>query len=366
VSEPAAHTGRSVSRLEAASERRAARLGKSVEQLLSDDRVALRQPTYPGPECLSPYEIEQFFGTDDLREDRVAHVDACPMCAALLDTARPTDSALAQFMDEYRHAKAAEQLAEASTELAISSIRRPLIDVLSVVVPIVVAVIAVAAIGIGMIGDTIMANLLSTIAVRSVVKVTVGALIISLMAVAAAKWLKAGQRASFQRFGGAAFGGVFAALLVPYGAKLSLDVSSAYSSLKTAQNALLTALAERQGTASTMAILLANEGALKVTSSSDGKLLSATSERFAGKVIARERQNSIDVSWDTLGKSRKLGTIYHGILEHRADGEVDIVTGNKKIGVGGTSRNRRSAAAPAYLRWCPHILPRHRRSCRST
>jgi hypothetical protein len=307
-------------------ERRAHRLGKTVEQLLAEDGVALRQSCYPGPECLNPYEVERFFV--DLSPDRAAHVEECPMCAALLDAAQPSEDAFAQFI---RDAKAAEP--EPSAEIAQNPVRRPLIDVLSVEIPALVAALGVLAAGFW-VSDATLRSLLSTIAPRSAVTVFVVALLITLLTVAVAKWVKLGRGATFQGFGGAVTGGIFAALLVFYGGKVSLDVSSAYSSLETGQNALITALAERTRIGNVAGVTLANaNAALRVSASPDGNRLSATSTKFDGKLIAQGQEDSTKIYWDR-GERRRLGTIYQGTLEHGANGKVDVLIGSdKKVAV---------------------------------
>jgi hypothetical protein len=235
-----------VPRFEAIVEQRAARLGKSVEQLLADDRAALRQADYPGPDCLNPQEVEQFFAMD-LPLDRVPHVGQCPLCAALLDVARPTEDGVQRFLDDYRRLMQPPKPADAET--AENPVRRPLIDLLCVVAPTMVAVLAVMA-GIRLVGDTIMRNLLATAAVPAVAQVFVAASLMALLTVAAAKWPEIGRRAAFQRFGGAAAGGVFAVLLVSGGARLLLNVSVTYANLQMAQHEVLTAYAEQYRRAS--------------------------------------------------------------------------------------------------------------------
>ena len=240
-----AREGRSISRFEAALRRRAAHLGKSVDEVLEDDRIALRQSSYPGPECLNPYEVEQFF-VADLREDRVAHVEKCPMCAALIDAARPTENALAQFIDNYRVARAAKSVEELGTESPTRAVRRPLFDLLWVEGPVIAVWCLIFGIGILSVDDATMQNVLSIIALPSLSIVCGAAFFFVVVTGAAGKWLKFARRPSFQRVGGAALGGVFAALVVLYGAMISSDVSSIYSSLESAQSALLTALVQQK------------------------------------------------------------------------------------------------------------------------
>jgi hypothetical protein len=331
VSDLSAHEGRSISRFEATLRRRAAHLGRTVEQVLEDGRIALRQSSYPGPECLNPYEVEQFF-VADLREDRVAHVEKCPMCAALLDAAQPTDKALAQFIDNYRVARAAKPVEELGIESPKSAIRRPLSDLLWVEGPVIGAWGLILGIGILSIDDATMHNVLSMIALQSLGIVCGAALLFAVLTGAAARWLKFARGASFQRFGGAALGGMFAALVVFYGAKLSIDVNSISSSLETAQSALLTALVQQHRPGRFTASLAAAGDALELTASPDGNVLSASSTRFPGKLTAQKEQKSIEVYWDR-GRRRSLATIREGTLERGPNGEAKVLSGTEEIPV---------------------------------
>jgi len=80
---------------------RASRLGKSVKELLEDERKALRESEYPGPECLEPYELELYL-KDALGKDRISHTDECVPCAALLKTAAPSTAGLNRLLAEIR------------------------------------------------------------------------------------------------------------------------------------------------------------------------------------------------------------------------------------------------------------------------
>jgi len=79
-----------ISRFEAALQRRADRLGVGVDQVLAHDRQALRSSRYPTADCLDPYEVELFFAAE-LSEERIAHVQNCPMCATTLDVVKPRE-----------------------------------------------------------------------------------------------------------------------------------------------------------------------------------------------------------------------------------------------------------------------------------
>ena len=322
---PAPEVG-NISRFETSLRQRSAVRGKSVAELLQDERIALRQSSYPGPECLNPYEVEQFF-VADLNEDRLMHVEKCPMCAALIDAAQPTENGLAQFISKYRVKKATKSIAELGNERPNSAIWRPLSDLLWVEGPVIAACVLLG-IGISRIDDTITQNVLSMIAWRSITIVCVVALGIALLTFAGAKWVRLAQGASFQRFGGAAVGGVFAALVVFYGAKIFNDVNTISSNLEIAQNALLTALADQHKIGG-----VAAKNGLEMKASPDGNMLSASSTKFPGILMAQREQNSIEVYWDDLGKRRSLGTIHQGTLEHGPNGEAKVFTGTEKISV---------------------------------
>jgi hypothetical protein len=63
--------------------RRARRAGKSIQQVLADDRLLLRSSGYPTPDCLEPHDIE-LFARGELPDDRLAHRATCPSCQSLL------------------------------------------------------------------------------------------------------------------------------------------------------------------------------------------------------------------------------------------------------------------------------------------
>src|SRR5262249_31341981 len=151
-------------------------------------------------------------------------------------------------------------------ERSKSPVWRPLSDLLWVE-GLVIAAWLLLGIGIGLVHDTIMQNVLSMIAWRSVVVVCGVALLIMALTIAASKWLKLAQGAGFQRVGGAALGGVFAAVVLFYGAKLFSEASSVYSSVDSAENALLTALVEQHRVGRDAANLAASNAALEVTAS---------------------------------------------------------------------------------------------------
>lgn len=323
MSEPNVLANPAESRLEAIAARRAARLGKSVTQMLAEDRGALRHLAYPGLECLNPQEIERFIEDLDLPSERLLHLDACPMCMALLEAAQPTENGLAHFLEQRRRIDAAR------TRPIEGSVRRPLIDILWVEVPSLVAVGVISIVAFTRASDATMVDLLATVAPKSLVTVFVAALVATALAVAIAKWVKVGKAGPYQRFGGAAIGGAFVAFLLMFGAKTSFDVNYAYSGLENAQEALLGAVALRH---SDGRVVMGIDPSLKVTRSSDGSLLRATSASFDGTLLTRTENDGIGIFWDQ-GSLRSLSTIYQGTLSHSNNGQLKVMVGTKELGV---------------------------------
>jgi hypothetical protein len=80
---------------------RAARLNASFDEMLRMDRERLRTSTYPGPECLEPYEVEDY-AVGSLSEDRVRHVETCSGCQVLVSGAVPSDTQVSAFLNDVR------------------------------------------------------------------------------------------------------------------------------------------------------------------------------------------------------------------------------------------------------------------------
>jgi hypothetical protein len=71
-----------------AAKARAARLRLSVGELAAYDRAKLERSEYPGPDCLQPFEVEEF-RADRLPATRLAHINQCSGCAGLLKALSP-------------------------------------------------------------------------------------------------------------------------------------------------------------------------------------------------------------------------------------------------------------------------------------
>jgi hypothetical protein len=84
-----------------AAERHAARLGKTVEEFTFEVRKRLRESSYPGLDCLEPYEVEQYTN-GKLADDRLRHTIQCIHCEALLKSTEPAPELLAEVLEEVR------------------------------------------------------------------------------------------------------------------------------------------------------------------------------------------------------------------------------------------------------------------------
>jgi hypothetical protein len=62
---------------------RADQLELSVEELMEEDVDFLRSSSYPGEDCLEPYEVELFLAAR-LSKERRSHAEDCSGCKALL------------------------------------------------------------------------------------------------------------------------------------------------------------------------------------------------------------------------------------------------------------------------------------------
>lgn len=80
---------------------RAADLNITVDELLRRDRERLRASTYPGPECLEPYEMERY-AAGLLASDRRLHAETCSGCQVLVRGLVPTSIQVSSLLNEVR------------------------------------------------------------------------------------------------------------------------------------------------------------------------------------------------------------------------------------------------------------------------
>lgn len=80
-----------------AAERTASRLGLSVQEVLDRDVQMLKRVKYPGPDCLQPYEVEEYVGSGHLTSQLKLHVEECSLCEILLAGAIPDRARIEEF-----------------------------------------------------------------------------------------------------------------------------------------------------------------------------------------------------------------------------------------------------------------------------
>ena len=59
-----------------------------TQEKIEEIRKNLRESTWPGPECIEPYEAETYTRTGKLPQNRLSHLEACHTCRAWLDVDR--------------------------------------------------------------------------------------------------------------------------------------------------------------------------------------------------------------------------------------------------------------------------------------
>lgn len=95
-------------------ERRAADLGMTPEQLLTDYGRRLRESTYPTPECLQPEDVQAIIDTDARTPEQAIHLEACQPCKQLLVKAS-SPIGIERILSKIRAAEGMEQPADSST-----------------------------------------------------------------------------------------------------------------------------------------------------------------------------------------------------------------------------------------------------------
>jgi hypothetical protein len=311
------------SEFEATIRRRAERFGMSVAELQAHDRELLSAPDRYD-DCLDPYEVEQFF-SGSIPEVRAAHIDRCPMCAALVDVARPREN----WFDEFIRSKAAQAVMRQSVKAQKQNIWKPILETSLIGAALGLAVAAFALYAIKT-NDVLVSNLIRDTAPRAAaVIVTVGLLSV-LVAVACAKFLST-SIPKFEEFGGWIIGGLFASFSCIYVAHTGVLIAKNYANLQTAQYDLLERIAYAQ-----------DQGKLYADS-----LFRERLKNLPGMLVAEREQQAIYISWEKpasyLRKARSsvLGTVYEGRFRSEPNGIATILVGDKAIDAGPDSFSAR-------------------------
>src|SRR5205085_2761503 len=82
-----------------AAERLAERRGTTAKEVLGSISSRLRRSKYPTPDCLTPYEVDQYSASSEIPPEQQAHIRECAFCSALLN-ARPKPELVRDFQNE--------------------------------------------------------------------------------------------------------------------------------------------------------------------------------------------------------------------------------------------------------------------------
>jgi hypothetical protein len=103
-------------------ERRAADLGMTPEQLLTDYGRRLRESTYPTPECLQPEDVQAMIDTGARTPEQAIHIEACQPCKQLLVKAS-SPIGIERILAKIHASEGKEQPADSSTvEAAVAGV----------------------------------------------------------------------------------------------------------------------------------------------------------------------------------------------------------------------------------------------------
>lgn len=301
-----------ISELGATLRRRAERAGKSIAELRADDWEALGVPT--AIECLDPFELEEYFaGT--LSEDRVAHVDNCSRCAALLDIAKPRK----KWFEEFIKSAAAQEALRQSALMHRRKLWKPVFDI-SIVEVIIILGVSLFGVYVIKSSDVIVSNLIRESAFRSGIIIAGIGVISLLVTTAGAKWFSL-SRPCFQAFGGLTLGGIFACVVCVFIGHVAVVIVKNYGTMQNAQYALFGQIALAQ-----------DRGQLYADSFYREKL-----ENLPGALVAERDQQAFNISWEKPAgylqgaRSSVLGTVYEGDLKAEKDGAPVVQIGNREL-----------------------------------
>ena len=95
-------------------EEEAAKRGVPTEQVLEEDRTAVVDSTYPGSNCLQPYEVESLLLNGRENVARMQHLRECATCCALMTSATAEDEEFERLREVVREERDKTSEAEAA------------------------------------------------------------------------------------------------------------------------------------------------------------------------------------------------------------------------------------------------------------
>lgn len=299
-----------VGRIEGILKRRAARNGRTLPEQIAVDRQLFANSSLTS-DCLDPFEVERLLA-DDLPEDRLLHVEDCPMCGALLEVARPSQRSLEVILDQVRKVATSSDRA-VDRRHARARKFEPIVDAGFVIVPLCLIASMAFFVAPSLTSDVALKSVLHVVAIEPTLLVLAAGLMVMLTLYTISRYTKVVDKGWARRSGGAIAGSAFACLLVVVGTLSTLEVASNYEGLQTAQASLLAKLAKND------------------LNSSD-QLLSIASPRFEGELVAEREKDLIKIFWIKNGRN-DLATVYKGIVEQASGGNYLVMTSGPTIRV---------------------------------
>ncbi len=329
---PGARQDDSISALEAVAAARAARLGKSVDQLLADDRQSLQRSAYPTADCFMPHEIEQF-ARGDLAEQRMGHAESCAGCAALLQSALSWERPFDVFMDEVRNR---------GSERTTDDLRQPFTDAVVAGGPIVIlGLVACAWWGFRDWNPDLWASIypVSWLPIAGLVVVALAAVAAIPAGLAVATRFQ--LQAVFARHGGAMIGGVFATIAVLLVSLPLVNINSNYQEVSSARELAIAIAAMRvQDGSSDRKLITIPTFTRTLTGAVEAEprlqWVSDTPRSGGGGTIRLPEKvaDEYHVYFRRNGKDRtELGKVYVGQFQVQSNGKLTVKTAHETIEV---------------------------------
>lgn len=340
-----------------AAERRAARAGKSIDEMLAEDRARLRQSRYPGPECLQPYEVERYF-LGALKPERMAHRDTCAACSALLRAAMPSESDAERIVEEVREMAKALGRVPVAEPVAVwwrrwlpkpTPIPRPgfalgfgialefLTDALAATLPIVLGLSGVLLFYRFITPHSDPSVVAAVVPAASVVGLAAAVPLAAAAAATLSTLIRAGWGFSGRRFlqasGGALVGNLLLVIVISVGGSyvLSQSIRTLAATLTMAQERLGELVAAsfdaRQATG-VFPLVQARRGHLVVTTAEhtqDKAVYRASTEGLPGALVAEVRPGEGEIYWQRGDKRELRAEFLLGTVDFVGEGRLVLV-----------------------------------------
>ena len=310
--------GHNISEFESTLRWRAERAGLSIAELRAQDWAALGTPK--AIDCLDPFEIEEYF-SGALSEERLAHVDTCSNCSALLDVAKPR----VKWFEEFLRSAAAQSAMKQNAILQRQRLWKPVFDASLIEATVVFGVSVFSILGwwyASRNNDILTSKLITDSVLRSSIVILGCGLGFLLVASMGAKWLSS-SHLYFRTFGGPVLGGMFACFVCIFVARVGYGIAKNDDALRSAQFMLFQRIAFAQDSGQLYADTLYRQ-----------KLPS-----LPGSLVAEWDHQAFNISWEKpagyfrSARSNVIATVYEGEFKTEKGGNTILQIGDKEIDV---------------------------------